>query len=136
MDAMELDQNVRRIRELATNVIEKFGPISDVAFGFNRDSVALVDQFIERERGQRDLSAGAPVGLVNTFGAFLGECIIATTGGVWTWNEQQEDYGIVFTSGAQAFPFAKVRKQFIHGRQDSILGFYDVTVNDVAPGKL
>ena len=41
-------------------------------------------------------------------------------------------------TGTQALPFNKVWKQFKNGLEGggSILGFYDVAVNVVAPGKL
>jgi hypothetical protein len=138
MDETDVAKGILRIRELAAFVVERFGPLSDVDFGLNRASVGWLQGFIERQRRCRATNEGVPEGLVNTLGAFLGECLAAATGGAWEWNEQQQDWGIRFASGACAFPFVKVGKQFANGLEsgDSILSFYDVVVEYVAPGKL
>ena len=69
---------------------------------------------------------------------FLGECIVSATTGKWEWAEQEKDWCVAFSSGAKAFPFHKVWKQLKDGREagESILGFYNVTINFVATGKL
>jgi hypothetical protein len=138
MDEAKIEENIGRIRVLAAKVIEELGPLSKVEFGLNRTSVQWVEGFIERERQRRDLSDGIPEGLVDALGAFLGECIVLATGGKWVWSEQQGDWGVHFDSGMEAFPFHKVRKQFRDGLQrgESILSFYDISVNYVATGKL
>jgi hypothetical protein len=138
MDEAEIEHAIGRIQELAIFVIEKFGPLSEIEFGLNRPSLEWVEGFIERERQRRDPGSDIPEGLLNTLGAFLGECIVAASGGKWEWHEQQQDWGIHFSSGASAFPFSKVWKQFKNGIEggDSILSFYDVAVNYVALGKL
>jgi hypothetical protein len=138
MDEAKFEQTVDRIRGVATQVIEELAPLSKVEFGLNRASVKWVEGFIERERKRRDPADGVPEGLVDALGAFLGECIAVATGGKWVWSEQQWDWGIHFDSGMEAFPFHKVRKQFKDGLQggESILSFYDISVNYVATGKL
>jgi hypothetical protein len=138
MNDLELQESLTRIRELAEFVVERFGPLSDITFGYNRESVAWLEGFIERERSRRDPREGVPQGLVNTFGSFLGECIVQATGGAWAWSEAQGDWSVEFPNGSGAFPFNKVWKQFENGLEggDSILGFYDVVVNYVAQGKL
>jgi hypothetical protein len=138
MDEADIEKGILRIRELAAWVVERFRPLSDVDFGLNRASVGWVEGFIERQRRCRPPDEGVPEGLVNTLGAFLGECIAAAAGGAWEWDEQRQDWCIRFASGTGVFPFVKVGKQFANGleRGDSILGFYDVAVEYVAPGKL
>ena len=137
MDEHEIEQGISQIRGLALRVIQEFGPLR-LGFGFNLESVKWIEGFIERERGRRDLSKGVPEGLVNTLGSFLGECIVAATGGRWGWNDKQKDWGIQFKSGSMAFPFAKVSKQLANGLEggDSIVSFYEMTIEYVAPGKL
>jgi hypothetical protein len=119
-------------------VIKKLGPLSGIEFGLNRDSVAWVEGFIERQRLQPEFDPDAVGGLVNTLGSFLGECIAANAGGVWQWSEQQQSMGVVFTGNSFAFPFAKVEKLFKNGLEggDSILSFYDIAVDFIAKGKL
>jgi hypothetical protein len=127
-----------RIRELADFVVERFGPLSEIAFGFNRDSVAWAEGFIERQRAARDPSDGVPEGLVNCLGAFLGECIARATAGQWHRGEQDGSWSVELPNGSGAYPFAKVWKQFENGLEggDSILGFYDIAMEYVAAGKL
>jgi len=138
MEDHEIEQGISQIRKLALTVIEEFTPLSDPDFGFNAESVEWVEGFIERERSRRDLRNGVPEGLVNTIGSFLGECIVAATGGEWEWSDEQKDWGLRFESGSMAFPFAKVWKQFTNGVEagDSIGSFYRITIEYVAPGKL
>src|SRR5690242_18865031 len=50
MDEAERDDELARIRELADFVVERFGPISEIEFGFNRASVQWAEGFIERQR--------------------------------------------------------------------------------------
>ena len=138
MKEHELEQAISEIHRLARYVVQEFQPVSDIDFGFNAESVAWTEGFIERERSRRDLSKGVPEGLVNTLGSFLGECIVAATGGKWEWSEEERDWGIRFESGGMAFPFVKVLKQFTNGLEggDSIESYYRITINYVAPGKL
>ena len=138
MTDAEKEQTIRRIGELAATVIEQFGPLSEIEFGFNRASVEWVEGFVGRWRARSDPANPVSEGLVNAFGSFLGECILSATAGKWDWSEQQKAWGILFPSGAWAFPFAKVWKLFENGIEggDSIVSFYNVAVNFVAPGKL
>jgi hypothetical protein len=125
------EETLRAIKANAAMVIEQMGPLSDVAFGLNEASVAWVEGFIERRR------ATNPDGdLTSVLGSFLGEAIIAAAGGVW--DECDNGVGVRFSEGNWAFPFAKVAKQYANGLEggDSILSFYQITVSDLAKGKL
>ena len=68
----------------------------------------------------------------------MGACIAAAAGGSWQWSEEQQALGVALGRNNLAFPFAKVRKQLLNGREggDSVVSFYDVAVNYVAAGKL
>ena len=133
-----MEQYEEQIRANVQLVIRQLGPLSGIDFGLNRESVAWVEGFIERQRARPDFDEGSLDGLVSTLGSFLGECVAANTGGTWAWSEEQQALGVAFPAGGMAFPFAKVRKLFLHGLQDgeSISSFYDIAVDYMAKGKL
>lgn len=114
--------------------IKEFGQLVDFPFGLSRESVAWVEGFIERQRASGNAEPGG--GLHSVIGSFLGEAIIAATGGHW--NEDDNGIGVLFPNGDKCFPFAKVGKQFENGLEggDSILSFYNVAVEYVAKGKM
>jgi hypothetical protein len=135
--AVDISENTKNIHKLTSLVIQQLGPGSGINFGLNAESVKWVEGYIERIR-RPGLDEKTLQGLVNTLGAFLGECLVANTPGVWAWSEQQETIGILFPGGGYAFPFNKVRKQLVDGREagDSIAGFFDVVLGFQAAGKL
>jgi hypothetical protein len=49
MDETTIQQGIVRIQELAAFVIEEFRPISDIDFGFKRESLAWLEGLVERE---------------------------------------------------------------------------------------
>jgi hypothetical protein len=123
------EQSLAAIRANADLVIGELGAQSGVTpFGLNEDSVRYVEGFIERQRAQ----GGDWSGLVNVFGSYFGEAIIAAAGGAWTMSEH--GIGVRFANGDWCFPFAKVAKQFENGVDggDSVLGFYRVAVEQIA----
>jgi hypothetical protein len=133
-----MDEQVGYIKKNAQLVIDQLGQLSDVNFGFNRESVAWVEGFIERQRARPDFDPTAVNNLAQTLGSFLGECIIANAGGSWRWSEEHQDWSVAFSDDSHAFPFVKVRKLFADGLEggESILSFYDIAVDYVSKGKL
>lgn len=133
-----MEQYEEQARANARLVVRQLGPLSGIDFGLNRESVEWVEGFIERQRARPDFDADSVGGLVDTLGSFLGECIAANTGGAWRWSDEQQALGVAFPAGGMAFPFAKVRKLFLHGLEagESISSFYDVAVDYLAKGKL
>ncbi len=113
-----------KIRANAELVIKQLGPLSDLAFGYNAESVAWVDGFIEQQRNRSDIDKNAINGLVNVLGSFLGECIIRCFGG--TWQNGDGEWSVRFGDENAAYPFRKVRKQFDNGQEDSIKKFFEV----------
>jgi hypothetical protein len=113
------------IRKNAQKVIDRFGSSGTLGakFGYNRDSVAWIDGFIEGLRGM-NLTVDEVESWVQLIGSYLGECVIETYGGVW--REQDGALGVFFNESCGAFPFNKVRKQFENGIEDSILCFFVV----------
>lgn len=131
----ELDaETLAQIAHNRDFAIKEFGELVDFPFGVNRDSVAWVEGFIERQRTSGNAKPGG--GLHSVLGSFLGEAIIAATGG--RWDEDDNGIGVLFANGDKCYPFAKVAKQFENGLEggDSILSFYSVSVEYVSTGKL
>lgn len=130
------DELLRNIRANAAFAISKLGPLSDVEeFGLNKQSVAWIEEFIERQRRRSEAYDGENR-LVDVIGSFLGEAIIADAGGEWTMTPEG-GLGVVFDSGAAAYPFNKVAKQFRDGVDagESILSFYDFSIKKAAAGE-
>ena len=131
MDAREqIQANV----ELA---IEQLGPLVDFDFGLNRESVQWVEGFIERQREREGFDPEDAGGLIGVIGSFLGECIVAATGGRWEWAEAQGHWCVQLANNNKAFPFVKVEKQFRQGLSagESTFSFYTITVDYVATGR-
>jgi hypothetical protein len=129
-------ERLEQIRANAAFVVEKLGEISGMDFGLDEASVGWVEGFIERQRAS--LQGADADGLVNVLGCYLGEAVIAAVPDA-RWEEDAiGGLGVAFANGDMAYPVAKVAKQFANGlaQGDSIRGFYDVTVNFVATGKL
>lgn len=130
------DERLQQIRENAAFAVAEFGTLVEGAFGYDRESVAWVDGFVERQR-VRFAAGDAPGGLISVIGSYLGEAMIAEAGGQWI-EDDAGGIGIRFASGDTAYPFVKVRKQFDEGLAggESILSFYNIAVDFVASGKL
>ncbi|WP_327091463.1 hypothetical protein OIE66_12710 [Nonomuraea sp. NBC_01738] len=125
---MHEDEVRRQIEANVRLAIDLLGPLGeDGEFGLNRDSIELVEGFIEGRRSAPGFDLDELGALPSVLGSFLGACLIEATGGVW---ELDGDLGwsVRFPNGNAAYPFAKVGKQFAEGRGDSILAFYDVAV--------
>jgi hypothetical protein len=113
----------------AEMAIQKLGPLSGMAFGYNRDSVAWVEGYLERlRRAGQFQDEATKQGLINVLGSFLGECIIRCYGGGWRQHEGEWCVAFQAPQGGEdmAFPFAKVSKQIEKGLDDGILGFFEV----------
>lgn len=116
-------------------VMAEFSKLADRPIGLDRASVAWVEGFLERRRGISDEAMRSK--LVSTIGSYLGEAIRAATGGEWA-DIDGHGPGIHFPNGDACFPFAKVEKQLEQGLAggESILSFYNVTVDTLAKGGL
>ncbi len=111
---MTLEESIRKNAELLIEHARTKGELGR-AFGYTRESVKWVDNFIERQRthGYDE----AVENLIQVIGSYLGESIIHVYGG--TWKEWNNIVGVFFDDGnpnANAvFPFNKVQKQFRDG---------------------
>jgi hypothetical protein len=94
-------------------------------FGYNAESVAWLDGFIERQRVRPEFAGEeARERMSRTLGSFLGECIVRCHGGEW--REVGGTWAVCFGGEENAaFPFNKVRKQFANGAEDSVLGWFE-----------
>lgn len=128
------DERLAAIKANAALVIETLRPLSKIDFGYNQASVAWVDGFIERQRARPGMSKGK---MPDVLGSYLGEAIIARTGGEWAMSDEY-GLGVRLPNGAWAFPFNKVNKQWDQGNEngESVLGFYTTTIDMVATGRL
>lgn len=111
------------IKYNAELVVQQMREISDVDFGYNTDSVAWLDGYIERQRNRADIEQETIRSLVSVFGSYLGECIIKCYGGKWENDDGQ--WRISFGDKGAAYPFNKVEKQFENGMEDSIRSFFE-----------
>jgi hypothetical protein len=84
-----MDELVEQIKQKAQLAVELFAPISEIDFGLNKQSVEWVEGYVERMRKRVDFNDGSWNGLIDTIGAFLGECILARTGGTWELSDDQ-----------------------------------------------
>lgn len=131
------DGGARGREAIAQNVqvaLDELGPLVEDGLRLDRDGVAWVEGYLERMRTQLEVD---PYGaLASVLGSFLGQCVVEATGARWA--EVGGRWGVVFADGAAAFPFDKVAKQAVDGLMagESILSFYDFSVEHVATGRL
>jgi hypothetical protein len=115
----------QQIRANAALVAEKFGKQSGIEpFAHTQESVAYLDEFLERQQAIVKASEESVNRFVSLLGAYLGECILATYGGEW--QESPQGLAIVIRTKTQFHllqPFHKVYKRIVNGNEDN-LGFY------------
>jgi hypothetical protein len=130
------DERLAEIRANAALAIEEFRELAGRDIGFDAESVAWAEGFVERAR-TRYAESGVPTGLVSVIGSYLGEAIIAEAGGHWI-EDDEGRLAVAFPNGDAVYPFAKVQKQFDQGvaEGESILSFYTVSATFVAIGGL
>jgi hypothetical protein len=118
--------NEVKIEEVARGAHGVFGRLSGrgEAFGYDRDSLAWVENYLESNRGK--LTEPEFNSLIQLTGAYLGECVRQAYGGQWL--QKDGAWGIFFERNNAAFPFAKAQKFMESGLAagDSITGFFDV----------
>jgi hypothetical protein len=118
----------------AEMTIQQLRPLSGIDFGYNGESVAWLEGYLERLRRSGSLeSEEMKDRLTGVLGSFLGECIIRCHGGVWA--QRDGAWCAAFDEKNAAFPFAKVRKQMDHGVEDGIGSFFH-TIPLVFPARV
>jgi len=116
---MELNERIEKDFQIA---IELFARFENIHLTFSEESVATLDRFINEKRDVFDDDTINR--MTATFGSFLGETIRRNYGG--SWDDINGELGIRFDEKNAIFPYAKLRKQFENGAEDSILSFYQV----------
>ncbi|HEX8458658.1 MAG TPA: hypothetical protein VF656_15285 [Pyrinomonadaceae bacterium] len=113
-----------RIKQNAELVIRQMSQVSGFDFGYDAQSVAWLDGYIERRRVRADITPEVVNGLVSVFGSYLGECVIRCYGGYW--ENEDGQWRVSFDRANAVYPFTKVQKQFQNGPEDSIKSFFEV----------
>ena len=113
-----------RIKQNAELVIRQMSQVSGFDFGYDAQSVAWLDGYIERQRARADITPEVVNGLVNVFGSYLGECVTRCYGGYW--ENEDGQWRVSFDRANAVYPFTKVQKQFQNGPEDSIKSFFEV----------
>ena len=90
---------------------------------YDGDGVKFLEGFIERNKSV--IAEEEWNGLINSCGAFLGQCIIENYGGQWL-EEPDGNVTIAFDDDNKVYPFSKVMKQFENGLEDSIHSMFTI----------
>lgn len=116
-----MDEELKANAEM---VVEMLSRLSDNNFGYNPESVKWLEGYIERIRTSGDFeNEETKEKLTGVFGSYLGECVIRCYGGAWA--RRDGVLCVAFDDQNAVFPFAKVAKQFDHGLEDGIAGFFN-----------
>ncbi len=129
------EDRLELIHANAELVVRELAHASGGPFGYDQESVAWVEGFIERQRAEHPDTSG---GLISVLGSYLGEAIIeAVPGSEWA-EDNNGVLAVLFQTGDMAYPFNKVEKQIAEGlaNGESIMSFYSICINYVAPGNL
>ena len=89
---------------------------------YDEASVTFIESFIERNKQQIEKEQWN--GLINSLGAFWGQCIIENFGGKWEMDQDLQSVCVAFDDKNKVYPFAKTSKQFENGLEDSISSMY------------
>eukprot|EP00466_Bigelowiella_natans_P012336 jgi/Bigna1/128910/aug1.7_g3618 len=105
-------------------VIDKMARLfggNNFEFGLDEDSVAYVDDLIDRNR-RTWIREGSAERMMSMLGSYLGEAIINEYGGKWV-----QGYGVEIEEGFVAQPMVKVGKRIVNGiEEDSIAAFFNI----------
>ena len=110
-----------RIRRMADDFAAFLERQMGVRLERGPEAVAWLDGYVESNRPLPPEHLDAQEMLV---GAYLGECVIAAYGGEWA--EFDGQWGVRFDERNAVFPFAKTRKHWENGAEDSIRSFYEM----------
>ncbi|MFZ2444834.1 MAG: hypothetical protein WAW37_00610 [Syntrophobacteraceae bacterium] len=115
------EETISKLRANAEFVIKQLKPLSGIDFGYNDESVAWLDGYINDLRKDA-LPKETLVPLVGVLGSFLGECVIHRFGGTWQYVDGR--FAVAFDDLNMVFPLTKVEKQFQDGPEESVLSFF------------
>ncbi len=126
----EMQSIIPEIPGLADSFIETAEETMKIKFDFSEEHVLEIDRFVEETWG------GSPPVMIDPMvallGAYVGESIRKNLGGQWV---DDEEIGPCLDNisdcGIKTNPFAKVRKRFQNGEEDSI-GYYYLALKSMA----
>jgi hypothetical protein len=127
MNAAEAQTLIDSIPELAEKNRQTAKEIFDLDLDYSAESVKRLDQLI-----QEGWPAGPPIlidQVVAGLGSYLGETILRLHGGSWKFTAEDGIYLDVGNTNTKIWPFAKVKKRFLNGEEDS-LGFYYAVIRN------
>jgi hypothetical protein len=120
--AMTEDQSpLELIRANADFVIAEAREQLGEDIDYDEAGVRWLDGFIQR-RHDSGAADDDTAGLVNTFGSYLGECIVRSYNG--RWQETEHGWAVIVDGDLAVFPFNKVHKHLTEGAADSVLSLY------------
>lgn len=117
---MEAEDIPAQLKEAAQGVVRVFKEKLGQDLTYDKAGVIALDAYIEEIRATTEPEVRDA--LITSFGAFLGEAMIATYGGHW--GEKEGRWGVLIADKIWGFPFAKVHKHFTDGTGDSVRSFF------------
>ncbi|MBB5872450.1 hypothetical protein F4553_005884 [Allocatelliglobosispora scoriae] len=63
--------------------------------------------------------------MVMAMGAYLGELLVRTGGGQWTYDADQQEAAVIMPNGTHGYPHSKVAKRLYLGAEHDLLDFYE-----------
>ena len=124
---MSQEKMVQGIEHLASHFVRVIKTELDIDLEYDPAAVNTLDAYIEQIRPNYTPET-IPPGLVQSIGAFLGACIIATYGGRWAVDAEDGDWGVALPVKAGdiwVYPFNKVYKHIAAGAEHSIRVFFE-----------
>ena len=99
----------------------------------NPETIARIETFIGRNRGM--LCGEMQYNWAVSFGYMIGQTIIKTYGGEWTYNESMDQWGVMVPSFGWTNPIGNANK-CISSESDSINSFFEVIGLSIQKGGL
>lgn len=126
-DKLLIAKNEIYTEELADKVILKIDESIVSSFDFSEDSIEYLEKIIDNgfKDNEEELSKELLEELSIDIGAYLGYTLISNLGGYWKFRNDLINSSIYFPSvDIECFPFHKVIKRLLYGKDESISKFY------------
>ncbi|GIW21109.1 MAG: hypothetical protein KatS3mg068_0116 [Candidatus Sericytochromatia bacterium] len=126
-DRLLIAKNEIYIEELADKVVLKIDEAIVSDFDFSEDSIDYLEKIIDEgfKNNQEEVNRKLLKELSIDMGAYLGFTIINNLGGHWKFRNDIINSSVYFPSvDIECFPFHKVLKRLLYGKEESISKFY------------
>ncbi|MBC7541781.1 MAG: hypothetical protein H7338_03540 [Candidatus Sericytochromatia bacterium] len=130
IDAIERLRLVEEMEHLVEGTVNRMDEGMSAALDFTDESLEALDEIIG-EGFSRNLDEETSIvevidDLVMDLGAYLGLLIVENLGGEWRFREDIWHASIFFPRiGAECYPFHRVARRLVVGKDDSLALFYD-----------